>query len=423
MCAKITVSDPVVVAQGPTVEEAGWGPFQFPFIRRTGDGSFLVNIHLGPDSLSEYGKDDLYYQSDDGGETWQKVSAKTAAPLSGTWCKDGSCLKILGHLSLPVENLELPTPLDWASTGIPIEGNIFYTLRHYYDLDQMGHIMKKKWDIQRRSPTGEVVITEARLDFPGMTTWEELNTGLLAFPDPQVRMYEAPDGSLWVPHYECCKNPETGGMSPYCDTYFLRSNDHGQSFQLVSWIQYQPNTKADPDAFWREGFDEGTMAWLPDGSIITLLRTDMEGPSYLVRSADGGLTWSEPKVFDKMGVMPCLCRLDCGVTLASYGRPGVFVRATSDPSGLEWDAPIEIISTKNRYLEINNPELIDPSVYRYKMQDQFARTCRRGTCSYTGICPIDERSALFVYSDFMYPAPDGKKRKSILCRKITVENL
>ena len=36
---------------------------------------------------------------------------------------------------------------------------------------------------------------------------------------------------------------------------------------------------------------------------------------------------------------------------------------------------------------------------------------------------LDDCSALLFYSDFYYPDEDGIKRKTILCRKITVEKL
>jgi len=56
------------------------------------------------------------------------------------------------------------------------------------------------------------------------------------------------------------------------------------------------------------------------------------------RSADAGQTWSESRVFDELGVSPLHLLLPAnGLTLASYGRPVLFVRATADSAWLECD--------------------------------------------------------------------------------------
>ena len=108
----------------------------------------------------------------------------------------------------------------------------------------------------------------------------------------------------------------------------------------------------------------------------------------MVRSSDEGRTWSKPVNFDKCGVLPQLRVLGCGVSLAGYGRPGVFLRASNDPSGLKWEAPIDLET--------------------------------ESSCCYTAILPLDDTHALFGYSDFRYPGPDGTLRKTILVRRVAV---
>ena len=93
--------------------------------------------------------------------------------------------------------------------------------------------------------------------------------------------------------------------------------------------------------------------------------------------------------------------LDCGVTLASYGRPGVFLRATDDPHGKVWDAPIEIVSGI--------------------MPGDTDRPDWLGTCSYTGLLPLDECTAMLTYSNFRVKDREGKERKCLMVRKIHVE--
>jgi len=92
------------------------------------------------------------------------------------------------------------------------------------------------------------------------------------------------------------------------------------------------------------------------------------------------------------GVLPRMLTLDNGVTLASYGRPGLFVRATADPSGLEWEPRVTVVEPLEQ---------------------------RADTCSYSRLLALDERTALLAYSDFNYPDAQGRKRKSLLVRTVT----
>ena len=92
-------------------------------------------------------------------------------------------------------------------------------------------------------------------------------------------------------------------------------------------------------------------------------------------------------------------RLGCGAILATYGRPGLFVKFSGDEAGMVWSDPIEIKLATNTK---------DPS-------------CYDRSCYYTRILPLDDNSALMVYSDFNYPENGvGESKKSILVRKLTV---
>ena len=43
-----------------------------------------------------------------------------------------------------------------------------------------------------------------------------------------------------------------------------------------------------------------------------------------------------------------------------------------------------------------------------------------GACNNPELLALDDHTAMLFYSDFYYPDANGTKRKSILCRKITV---
>jgi hypothetical protein len=110
-------------------------------------------------------------------------------------------------------------------------------------------------------------------------------------------------------------------------------------------------------------------------------------------------TWSKPQIFDDIGVLPHLQPLKCGVTLASYGRPILKVRATSDSSGMQWQDPIRIPLSCN-----DVPNNWNGS----------------NSCFYTGMIEYSDNEALLVYSDFNCKNQQNETVKTILCRKITV---
>lgn len=47
---KLVLDKPVTVAQGLTLEEADWGPWQFPQLLKREDGVLFASINLGPDN-------------------------------------------------------------------------------------------------------------------------------------------------------------------------------------------------------------------------------------------------------------------------------------------------------------------------------------------------------------------------------------
>ncbi|MBQ8214076.1 MAG: exo-alpha-sialidase, partial [Clostridia bacterium] len=201
-------------------------------------------------------------------------------------------------------------------------------------------------------------------------------------------------------------DPKTGEISEYSQyfsTFVFCSEDNARTWNLVSRIDVTDAVLEEAQNYNNGkgfgGLSEATMSLMPDGSIVMLLRTGDNRPCYMVRSTDECKTWSEPVKFDEVGVRPFIVTLDCGVTLASYGRDGLFLRATSDPSGLEWQDHIEI-------------ELSDPQNSTNKKQ----------SCYYTYILPLSENSALLVYSDFHY-SPTGEAAdagKSMIGRIITI---
>jgi len=127
---------------------------------------------------------------------------------------------------------------------------------------------------------------------------------------------------------------------------------------------------------------------------------------YIVYSKDMGKTWSQPKKITDYGVFPQLLKLKNGVIVLSYGRPGIYLRFSTD-NGKTWGPPITLHGVK--------PEGLTLSKYRkIRYQD---------TCGYTGLLAIGSDKFLIVYSDTTYYDKKGNLRKRIIVREVDVKDL
>lgn len=216
-----------------------------------------------------------------------------------------------------------------------------------------------------------------------------------------IRLTVAPDGTLWQAGYQRNYDAKTGTISNLFACYFFKSEDNGKSFEFVSKID---SDMLDPNIYRLEGFCEPALTFMPDGSMVVLMRTGSFSESYIARSTDGGKTWSKPVVFDYCGVEPQIHTFKNGVTVASYGRPGLYIRATGDKSGLKWEDPVEIIppATGKDYaeLEINQNDT---------------------SCFNTDMLPLNDHECLVVYSHVIDKDGERGGVKTIKVRKITIE--
>jgi hypothetical protein len=257
----------------------------------------------------------------------------------------------------------------------------------------------RKWSILRKRKGKDSFIKEKiNVNLPGHILAGHVlsgGEGLLS-GNTFSRMRKTSDGKICAIAH---KNRLIRDKASKIHALFIISEDSGYNWELISEIPYDYEPGYDEKADLRVGFTEPYITFLPDGSDFCLLRTTDRngvGPMYWSRSTDNLRTWSRPKYFDRLGVFPELITLDNGITLASYGRPGLFVRATPDSDGAKWDEPVEIVT---------------PGVYEI----------HKDTCSYTGMVALDKDTALLVYTDFNFPDKQGVKRKTILARTVTVQ--
>ncbi|MBN2312172.1 MAG: exo-alpha-sialidase, partial [Candidatus Hydrogenedentes bacterium] len=159
---------------------------------------------------------------------------------------------------------------------------------------------------------------------------------------------ERPDGSLvalmagWFKGDDapCPHNPER----PYSRTYTCESTDGGETWTYLSTIGY--------DHIGSEGYNEGSMKPLPDGTLMAVLRTGsmsdprcQDNPIMVSTSADGGRTWTEPRRTGVHGAFPDLTVLSDGTLAITYGRPGASIVFSRD-GGVTWTDRTVIDATR-----------------------------------------------------------------------------
>ena len=383
---KLILSEPSVVVQCPEVydiDKIPWGEYQFPKIDLTDDGRFHVKYYVSEDSATAFGKPLAHAISSDGGKTWLHVN-EDEGYTAGVFLKDGSAVRCY--------NLRKAIRLDknkeyFAKIGEPDDEIVFWCEPSYmYYSHRLGDY---SWDIEKKKQGGEWHKLYFDLKLPENHA-RYTSQGVMPYNNIE-HLKVAPDGKLWALSYPFFINGYNG--KSVNQPVFMVSEDNGETFKYRSTIPYQPIPEADKLYAVRDGFTEPDVAFLPNGEMICIMRTqdgNGNGPTYISRSADEGYTWSKPEIFDNLGVWPNLVTLPCGVTIVIYGRPGIYLRATADPEGKIWEDRVTVI---------------DPEV---------------DSCCNASIVVTGENTASFVYTHFTYPDNDGIPRKTILYRSLEV---
>ncbi|MBE6891317.1 MAG: exo-alpha-sialidase [Ruminococcaceae bacterium] len=438
---KISISKESVVFQGPAYEDSYWGQVQFPEIFICEDKSLVIKTHVADDSWKEFGRNkDVWCISKNNGLTWERKADmyetevghilpngdRLHFPLrTGISCKVSEIKKArIVTQRLPSDTIIKEADGSWPYP-VFMYRDIFGSANYIYDMETLPDAYsKKEWVCYRKkardsqSTEEKVKVVHPHMSVRGVIKNEDL---IMAPFCPYGRGFRTDkEGNIWITSYTGSHlNPYNGGVDIFSASVLYKSSDNGHSFELSGYIPYIPNTTKHPTAYMCDGFTETALEIMDDGSMIVLLRATsvfMGGPEwntmYIARSTDGGKTFSEPQEFDTCGVLPNLVKLECGVTLAAYGRPGIYLRATCDPSGIDWEDPIEIMTPDDRSHLMNNPPK-RPDFHQWA-----------GSCCNVDLKPISPNQAIIAYSDFYYPDQSGKtdkKLKTILTRIITVE--
>jgi len=430
---RITVGDERVIVRGIRPEEQLWGAYQFPRPFRLGD-RLVVSVHVTTDSISTYGATALWFESADGGKTWKEVDASVASAC-GLRLKNGDRVYFPPESGMDVTKYQMTswgkfTPgYDFEVTAeegtLPVpDGMTFWmggTTIHAYRADRLPpSLSKAEWTLHR-IPAGQTqpVAERAAVEWPCLTRVVHVERGgrkILKSIFPRGNPKLGPDGAIWVSVFsgEGHLNPENGQYSPYYSAEIFRSEDDGRTFTRRAHMEYEADGKAYPYA--SGGFSDSDFEFMPDGSIVWFFRSNWYSstgrewdPMYMARSTDNGFTWTKPVRFSDVGTLPRLCTTKTGATLVCYARPGMFVSVCENPGGTRWSEPLMLLDAGDRSGEAN-VKIASPVFHEWD-----------GTGGNPELIPLGDDSALLFYSDFYYPDANGVKRKSILCREITIE--
>lgn len=143
----------------------------------------------------------------------------------------------------------------------------------------------------------------------------------------------------------------------------MRSSDRGKTWQFVAMIAFDFSSRSVSS----EGFNETSLLAMPDGRIVSYMRsgasytaslgsiaeteTDADTlfsykkqtPLYSSSSVDGGKTWSHADPIAPFGVWPDAVRLKNGIIAVSYGRPGNWLTFSPD-EGKTWAPTVQFFN-------------------------------------------------------------------------------
>ncbi len=385
--AKIHLSEPVMVAMAE--QEERWGYFQFPSIGRTEEGFLVVEWQMQEDSYMSYGRNSerkyTPMMSKDNGKTWIPLDKSYNIYRRGNnvYLKNGGFLQVKSQQAKAIKDYKQFPKEEFS------DGEYKYFLSDSLPNDLQGiyiYYVDKK---------NRAKIIHSKLYDPGalrysideqmpIVWWGNIkqlaDSSLVAGVYPSL--YKSEQGTL-----------VKGGIS------FYTSNDYGESWSITGKIPYIPDNIAKQRG--NGSYDEPAFEILPDSSFICIMRSGATSPLYRSYSNDKGITWSTPRPFTPNGVKPQLLQLACGVLVLSSGRPGVQLLFNFDKRGILWTESIDMIPFMNA-------------------DGTYSRDV---SCGYTSMIEDGIDSFMLVYSDFTKIDSKGRSRKSILCRKITVNTL
>jgi hypothetical protein len=181
-------------------------------------------------------------------------------------------------------------------------------------------------------PDGELVVIDdgTHALYRGRDGGERFEAAPYAGPEiglPDRLLPLAPDYWLTAGHSARGCFPHPTIRQPPTEEMTFLSKDQGRSFIALSVMAHDPFLV----------LCEASMATLPDGRILALLRENsfVYEPMYAAISEDDGQTWSLPRPTPLLGHRPTLGLADCGQLVVTYRNVG------PDPGTAAWMGSVE----------------------------------------------------------------------------------
>ena len=392
----LEIGDPVVVTQGAVGDNA-WGHYQFPGLAYTLDGNIVASWNYSDDTIDDYINTFRKKVSTDGGKTWSDDESLCSTPDKFKM-SNGKYFAGFKRANAHVATLQnaYEPAFTWSANGVYVNNGGY---KIFFAEDLPKNEDTTVWGYEYDAATNTTEEFECTINWP--------HAPLVEFPEgkiyPMTQMFSLSqdsiitiDGVMYLAmyfygfnSYAASREYAVGDHSRYYSTYIFTSEDNGRTWNFLSQLTTLGNSLT-----FSEGLCEPCLNIMPDGSVMILMRSGGDSkPCYWARSTNKCKSWSVIKKFDDIGVLPQMVTLDCGVSIATYGRPYMRIRATSDPTGKTWQPA----QTFDMYSGENN-----------------------SSCYYTDLLALDDTHALWIYSDFKYPNADGVPVKSIIVRVITV---
>lgn len=196
--------------------------------------------------------------------------------------------------------------------GVSQRGTVILAYHRTGNYDAAGRWTPEEFAARGERPV-EVMITRSH---DGGLTWERpypLGVPIIETGSPYGKIVSLPDGTLLLAiygpiHAELLGARAEGLAANTLCSYVLRSRDDGLTWTDTAAVGV--------------GFNETGLLALPDGAVLALLRGDVPNDSLSVaRSTDGGQTWTEPTQLTDTRQHPAdLVALHDGSILLAYGN-------------------------------------------------------------------------------------------------------
>ncbi len=424
----VVLGEATVVYQSPTNMNQDWGYYQFPRLYYTNTGAILASWNYSEDTVVGGGGNTAAIKnaiSYDGGKTWTPISdadISTYKKVFDVPTKDGFYFAGFGSggsYEIPASQLSgVPVYATGTSSGTTFNVYLASDIANLTLTDVNGKSVtafKNPNQISMsecNNSTGASRSSVKTLNWTNMPVYGQVlaNGNIILTTTSQLMaicnnygMVEK-DGVLYYATYTrgfaLDGTPVNSLDNVYYSVYIFSSTDGGDTWNCISRINRNQLPTLTSGTYGYDGPCEPSMTVMPDGSLVLVGRTGSGDTnkyvSFFARSTDNGKTWDVRK-FGDTGVLPQILTLDCGVTVSSYGRPGLYLNTTANADGLGWQGVIQV----NDLSAVQSGQSVQ-------------------SCFYTGLLPLDSHTALLIYTDFNHPNGSGGYSKAIMARTITI---